>query len=141
MNNLESTDLVPVYFTNGDPTLPFSVSKKKVKMEPWRYTEYISEAGSAGPSRKKSASTLSSVVADVPNSKRAILDLLEQIIPTKTIKQITQQEFLSEDSLFDLVKQYFSDDWDYDAGRLNDLIGKAGSWGTTKQKGGKDRRV
>ncbi|RCH84654.1 hypothetical protein CU097_000830, partial [Rhizopus azygosporus] len=134
--------LVPVYFANGDLNLPFAISKKKVQMEPWRYTEYRSELKPKEHYQNPAeSSSLSSYEVTVPCSKRSILELLHLIIPPKPIPQITYEEFLTESELFKLVKQYFSDDWNFNQSKLNDLIGKDGSWGGTKQKGSKDNRI
>lgn len=142
IKNLESTELVPVYFANGDLNLPFVISKKKAQMEPWRYTEYRSELKPKEHYQNPAeSSSLSSYEVTVPCSKRSILELLHLIIPPKPIPQITYEEFLTESELFKLVKQYFSDDWNFNQSKLNDLIGKDGSWGGTKQKGSKDNRI
>lgn len=142
IKNLESTELVPVYFANGDLNLPFAISKKKAQMEPWRYTEYRSELKPKEHYQNPAeSSSLSSYEVTVPCSKRSILELLHLIIPPKPIPQITYEEFLTESELFKLVKQYFSDDWNFNQSKLNDLIGKDGSWGGTKQKGSKDNRI
>ncbi|CEG73565.1 hypothetical protein RMATCC62417_08921 [Rhizopus microsporus] len=142
IKNLESTELVPVYFANGDLNLPFAISKKKAQMEPWRYIEYRSELKPKEHYQNPAeSSSLSSYEVTVPCSKRSILELLHLIIPPKPIPQITYEEFLTESELFKLVKQYFSDDWNFNQSKLNDLMGKDGSWGGTKQKGSKDNRI
>ncbi|CEI90395.1 hypothetical protein RMCBS344292_04721 [Rhizopus microsporus] len=125
IKNLESTELVPVYFANGDLNLPFVISKKKAQMEPWRYTEYRSELKPKEHYQNPAeSSSLSSYEVTVPCSKRSILELLHLIIPPKPIPQITYEEFLTESELFKLVKQYFSDDWNFNQSKLNDLIGR-----------------
>ncbi|KAI9354698.1 hypothetical protein BD770DRAFT_428816 [Pilaira anomala] len=91
IKNLESTELVPVYFTNGDSDLPFAISKKKVQMEPfWRYTEYFSELKPKEIyQNSKASNSLSSYEVTVPCSKRSILELLHLIIPPKPIPPIS----------------------------------------------------
>lgn len=43
LKNLESIDLIPVYFTNGEPNSPFVMLKKKVRLEePRASTEFSS---------------------------------------------------------------------------------------------------
>lgn len=142
IENLDSTGLVPAYFINGDPDSPFAISKKKVKMEPWKYGEYRSDSKLKEQDQKLPApSSLSSYEITVPCSKRAILELLHLIIPPKPIAQITHEEFLTESGLFKLVKQYFGDNWNFNQNKLNDLIGKDGSLGGTKQKKDKSSRI
>lgn len=73
--------------------------------------------------------------------KNSLLELLHLIIPPKPILRISHKEFLTESELFKLVGQYFSDTWNFPQSQINDLVGKDGSWGSTKQKGKKDIRI
>lgn len=129
MHNLDSTGLEPVYFSNGDPESPFAITKTKIQREPWMYSLYISEETQVQENER------------VSSSKRATLELLFHIIPPNPVPQITSQEFLTENDLFKFVKQYFSDDQDFTADKLNDLLDKDGSWGTPTQKGKREKRI
>lgn len=138
IKQLESVGLVPVYFANGDPQSPFAIALKKVKLERWKYITYRSEDKNE---KLSLPSSLSSYDVAVPTSKRAIIELLNLIIPPVPIDKITRDKFLTESDLFKIVKRYFASDWCYNARQLNNLIGKDGSWGVSEQQRTNDGRI
>lgn len=140
LETLEVAGLVPVYMVNGDPTVAFALGIKKVKMEPWKYKEFNSSLKRKDLEEEESEESENSLVVTVPQSSKAVLDLVKLIMPPNSITGVTEKKFMTESDVFAVVKTYFCD-IAFTAEKLNDWMGKDGAWGTSKQKRVEEKRI
>ncbi|GAA5810305.1 hypothetical protein MFLAVUS_003726 [Mucor flavus] len=101
LDSLELAGLVPVSLVNGDPTVAFAIRIKKSKMEPWRYKEFNSSKRKEIEEEEEYESSLQ---VSIPQSKRAVLDLVKLIMPPQPITDVTDQMFLTESDIFKIVE-------------------------------------
>ncbi|KAG2201350.1 hypothetical protein INT47_001438, partial [Mucor saturninus] len=109
--------------SNGNPTAAVAAGTHRVKTEPWKFKEFLSEE----IKNKEDKST------EVPQSRGAVIELVNMILSPHPIESITYEEFLPEKDLYELVKPYFAET-NFSCNQLNDWLGKEGSWGSTKRK-------
>lgn len=139
LQQLGDAGLEPVTLVNGDPTIAVAMSTKKVNMEPWRY-QRLPQNTKPGKLCDDSNSSEPFIVS-IPPSKSAVLDLVAKIMPSAPIPGITEEYFLSETEVHDLISAYIPYDTVTPDG-LSDWMSKDGTWGTTirKQKNNKRKR-
>ncbi|CEG79837.1 hypothetical protein RMATCC62417_14253 [Rhizopus microsporus] len=115
---------------------------KKSKNGALKYKEFLSEenAGNEEDEDKKSEDTSGSYETSVPQSRKAVVDLLKTIISPNAIQNLTSERFLIETDLYETVKAYF-DDVRFFSSQLNDWIGKEGFWCSTKKRAIDGQRV
>ncbi|KAG1474339.1 hypothetical protein G6F56_000416 [Rhizopus delemar] len=107
MSLLQKAGLVPVYLVNGDPTLAVAIGINKIKTEPWKYQEFKSEENRKNKEKeyKKSEDSYDSYEIKVPQSKRAVVELIKIITSPSPIENITYEEFLTEKEFYELGKK------------------------------------
>ncbi|KAG2201332.1 hypothetical protein INT47_001420, partial [Mucor saturninus] len=144
LSRLQKARLIPVYLANGDPTVAVAVGIHKAKTEPWKFKEFLSEEiknkedkstedNKSDNSRDSYEIEGKSILNSVPQSRRAVIELVNMILSPHPIGSITHEEFLTEKDLYELVKPYFAET-NFTCNQLNDWLGKEGSWGSTKRK-------
>lgn len=131
LQRLKDADLEPVTLVNGDPTVAFAMSTKKVSMEPWRYQRLPQNTTQEQQSNDNNSSER--FIVSIPPSRSAVLDLVSKIIPSTPIPGITEECFLSESEVYDLVSVYIPDDT-VTSDDLSAWMSKAGKWGTSTRK-------
>lgn len=62
------------------------------------------------------------------------------ITSPEPIQNITYERFLTEESLYEIVKAYFGE-INFSSNQLNDWLGKEGLWGSTKKKAIDGKRI
>ncbi|KAI7896025.1 uncharacterized protein EV154DRAFT_278770 [Mucor mucedo] len=137
LRRLQKARLTPVYLANGDPTVAVAVGIHKAKTEPWKFKEFLSEEiknkEDKSTEDNKSENSRDSYEIEVPQSRRAVIELVNMILSPHPIESITHEKFLTEKDLYELVKPYFAET-NFSCNQLNDWLGKEGSWGSTKRK-------
>ncbi|KAG2218997.1 hypothetical protein INT45_007659 [Circinella minor] len=131
LQQLKDAGLEPVTLVNGDPTIAVAMSTKKVNMEPWRYQRLPQDTEQEQQCDDSNSSE--SFIVSIPPSRSAVLDLVAKIMPSTPIPGITEECFLSETDVHDLVSKYIPDDT-VTSDDLSSWMSKDGSWGTTIRK-------
>lgn len=128
LQQLKDAGLEPVTLVNGDPTIVVAMSTKKVNMEPWRYQRLPQNTKQEQQCDDSNSSE--SFIVSIPPSRSAVLDLVAKIMPSTPIPGITEEYFLSETEVHDLVSVYIPDDT-VTSDDLSAWMSKDGTWGTT----------
>lgn len=106
-------------------------------MEPWRY-QRLPQNTKQEPQCDDSNSSESFIVS-IPPSRSAVLDLMAKIMPTTPIPGITEECFLSEIEVHDLVSVYIPDNT-VTPDNLSAWMSKNGTWATTIRKQANKKR-
>jgi hypothetical protein len=104
LKQLRDAGLEPVTLANGDPTIEVAMSTMKVKMKPWRYRRLPQDTKHEHQSEDSNCSE--SFIVSIPPSRSAVLDLVAKIMSSTPIQGITEEYFLSETEVHDLVSSY-----------------------------------
>lgn len=94
LKQLENAGLEPVTLVNGNPTIAFAMSTKKVKIEPWRFLCLPQDTEQE--QQRDDSNSNESFIISIPLSQSAVLDLVAEIMPSTPIPGKTEEYFLSE---------------------------------------------
>ncbi|KAG0172635.1 hypothetical protein DFQ28_007651 [Apophysomyces sp. BC1034] len=131
LQRLNDAGLEPVTLVNGDPTIAVAMSTKRVNMEPWRFQRLPQDT--IHKQQEHDSNSSESFIVSIPPSRSAILDLVTKIIPFTSIPGITEECFLSETEVHDLISAYIPDDT-VTSDDLSCWMSKDGSWGLAIRK-------